>query len=106
LGDAASEEDRMVVTLLEARIDETEADALVDSFRRGSDSLPSAIRETFLLRESDGDLWRVVTVWESRSALDGYRASVETPEGVLMFRSAGAEPALTIFEVEAHAQHP
>ena len=33
-------------------------------------------------------------------APDSYRASVDTPGGVLMFRSAGAEPVLTVFEAD------
>jgi heme-degrading monooxygenase HmoA len=95
----------MVVTMLEAEVPEGNAERLVDSFKAGGGSLPPPIRETFLLRESGGDLWRIVTVWESAEALDGYRASVDTPGGVLMFRSAGADPTLTIFEVAAHADH-
>ena len=95
----------MLVTMLEAEVTDENARELVASFEAETDSLPTAIRETFLLRESGGDRWRLVTVWESREALDGYRASVETPGGVVMFRSAGAEPMLTIFEVAAHADH-
>lgn len=93
----------MVVTMLEARVGEGQASRLVDSFTAGSEALPPVILESFLLREVDSDLWRIVTVWESQEALDGYRASVDTPKGVLMFRSAGAEPALMMFEAAAHA---
>lgn len=95
----------MVITMLEAEVGESAAERLVVSFRDASESLPSAIRETFLIRESGGDLWRLVSVWESREALEGYQASVDTPGGVLMFRSVGVEPSLTIFEVAAHADH-
>lgn len=92
----------MIVTMLEATVDEDKVGRLVESFRASGDSLPPAIVESLLLRESDSDLWRIATVWESREALDGYRTSVDTPEGVLMFRSAGAEPTLAVFAVEAH----
>lgn len=95
----------MLVTMLEAEVADGDASELVAYFEAETDSLPTAIRETFLLRESGGDLWRLATVWDSREALEGYRASVETPGGVLMFRSAGAEPTLTIFEVAGHADH-
>lgn len=95
----------MVVTMLQAEVAEEDARELVDSFKAGGDSLPPVIRESFLLHKSGGDLWRIVTFWESKEALDGYRASVETPGGVLMFRSAGAEPTLTVFEVAAHVDH-
>lgn len=94
----------MIVTTLEARLDEDQARRLVVSFEATGDSLPSAIVESFLVRQLDGDVWRIVTVWESRDALDGYRASVDTPEGVVMFRSAGAEPTLSILEVKSHVE--
>ncbi|MGI9647301.1 MAG: hypothetical protein ACR2OI_02160 [Acidimicrobiia bacterium] len=95
----------MVVTMLEAEVAGGLAGKLTEAFNDESDSLPLVIRESFLIRESGGDLWRIVTVWESKEALDRYRASVDTPGGVLMFRSVGAEPALTVFEVAAHADH-
>lgn len=95
----------MIVTMLEARVDENKVGDLVDSFRGSGDSLPPAIVESFLLQLSDSDLWRIVTVWESREALDGYRTSVDTPEGVLMFRSVGSEPTLAVHAVEAHVSH-
>ena len=94
-----------MITMLEARVDEEQVSALVDSYTEVPDSLPPAIVESFLIRELDSDLWRIVTVWESREALDEYRASVDTPGGVLMFRSAGAEPSLTVSEVSAHLSH-
>ena len=48
-------------------------------------------------------MWRILTVWENREALDAMRSSGETPRGVLMFRSAKAEPALSVFEIVQHA---
>ena len=43
----------------------------------------------------------VVTVLaSSRAALDAMRQT-GTPAGVLMFRAAGAEPTLTVFDVVA-----
>ena len=95
----------MIVTMLEAQVANENADELVSAFRAASGPLPDQIVESFLLRESATDSWRLVTVWESREALDGYRTSVETPGGVLMFRAVGAEPVLTVFDAEAHADH-
>ncbi len=46
------------------------------------------------------------TVWRSADDLDAYRMSVETPEGVRMFRAVDAEPALTVFDVAGHAGTP
>jgi len=52
----------------------------------------------------DVDLWRIVTVWTSREALNAVRASGQTPRGVLFFRAAGAEPTLSVSTVHAHAR--
>ena len=81
----------MVVTMLEARVSEEQAAGLVDDFGGVGDALPPFIVESFLLHAAESDLWKIVTVWASRDGLDEYRAAVETPEGVRMFRSAGAE---------------
>ena len=95
----------MVITMLEAHVAEDQADVLVGQFRAAGASLPSFIIESSLLHDADSDVWRVVTVWASQNALDGYRASVETPEGVRMFRSVGAEPSLTVFDVASRIDH-
>lgn len=93
----------MIVTMLEARVAENRAPVLVDEYKKSSGELPSFIHETFLLHTAGSGLWRIVTVWESREALDRYRKTVDPPEGVRMFRAAGVEPSLTVFEVVAHA---
>ena len=93
----------MVVTMLEAGLKEDKAGLLVERFGAGGDSLPPSILESFLLHDTGSETWRIVTVWASQEALDGYRDSVETPEGVRMFHAAGAEPALTVWKVAAHA---
>ncbi|MCH7586244.1 MAG: hypothetical protein IH941_13985 [Acidobacteria bacterium] len=93
----------MVVTMLEAQVPHEQAAVLINEFSSAGAGLPPFMVETFLLHAAGSDLWRIVTVWASRDALDKYRASVETPEGVRMFRAAGAEPTLTVFDVAAHA---
>ena len=94
----------MLVTILEGQVAEDRADGLIEAFESGG-PLPAAIRESFLVKEADTDTWRILTVWKSREALNEYRASVETPGGVLMFRSAGVEPDLSIHEVATHAEN-
>lgn len=95
----------MVVTMLEARVDAERAQDLQQAFSGATGDLPPSIVETLLLSAADTDVWRLVTVWRSSEDLDAYRASVETPEGVRMFRAAGAEPTLTIFDVASRASH-
>lgn len=95
----------MVVTMLQARVKPDREADLVREYESTVDELPPFIAETFLLHGADGQSWRIVTVWHSREDLDTYRASVETPEGVRIFRAAGSEPTLTILDVAAHAAH-
>lgn len=94
----------MLMTVLEAKVDPEKTSLLEQDFRQGIEHLDAGIVQTFLLRGvGASDLWRILTVWESREALDAMRASGETPRGVLIFRAAGAEPSLSIFELRAQA---
>jgi hypothetical protein len=73
------------------------------AWREGSEPLSPAIMQTFLVQHNtEPTLWRIMTQWRSRAGLEAYRQSVETPGGVLMFRAAGTEPALSIFDVRIH----
>lgn len=77
---------------------------LQETFEQAVAHLDPGIVQTFLLRGSqDAERWQIVTLWESRAALDAMRQSGETPRGVLIFRAAGAEPLLAVFEVAGHA---
>ena len=94
----------MVVTMVEAQVAEEQQETLLGEYR-GLGDLPPFILETFLLRDTDSDLWRITTVWESAEALAEYVESVETPEALRIFRAAGAEPSLTVFEVAHRLTH-
>lgn len=59
-----------------------------------------------LCASADRTRWRIETLWQSRAVLDAMRQNTSTPAGVLMFRAAGAEPTLTIFEVIATIEGP
>lgn len=98
----------MVITILEARVAPEKAATLEEAYTQAtSEQLDAGIAQTFLVRSSrDADLWRILTFWKSREALDRMRQSVETPRGVLIFRTAEAEPALAVFDVVAHAEAP
>ena len=94
----------MVITILEAHVAPDNAARLEAAYHHGIAQLDAGITETFLVRgASDATLWRIVTVWESRAALEAMRQSGEPPRGVVMFRAAEAEPVLSVFEVVAHA---
>ena len=83
----------MVITTLEARVAPEKAAVLEAEFRQAVQKLDAGILQTFLLRgASDPDVWQIVTIWESREALEAMRNSGETARGVVILRAAGAEP--------------
>jgi quinol monooxygenase YgiN len=93
----------MVMTILEAQVDPSKWEVMRQSYTTGSTELPPQMAQTFLLQSaSDPTIWRMASVWKSCEALEEYRQSVETPGGVLFFRSVGAEPKLSIFDVAVH----
>ena len=97
----------MVMTILEAHVAPEKWAALEEAYNSGIENLDAGLVQTFLIHSiADPALWRIVTIWHSREALDKMRQSKETPRGVLMFRAAGAEPTLSVFDVAAHATAP
>jgi len=97
--------DKMIMTVLEAHVASEKWDALSRTFAEASKNLPSQMVQTFLVQSTDDPtLWRGISIWRSRQALSEYRRSVETPGGILMFRSVGAEPTLSMFDVAVGAQ--
>lgn len=94
----------MVVTILEGHVEGKNWSDFQREYEEKTVELPPQMIQTFLLQDTaDPSLWRILSVWKSREALDEMRNSVETPGGVVMFRNAGAEPTLSIFNVSALA---
>jgi len=92
----------MVMTILEAQVAPDKWTALEKAYQDMSLRLDPGLVQTFLVHGvKDPTLWRIITVWESREALDKMRQSNETPRGVVMFRAAGAEPTLAVFDIAA-----
>lgn len=91
----------MVLTVLEGTVQPERAADLEAAFRNaGGATPPGFIRSHLLSASADATQWRIETLWTSREALAAMRQT-GTPAGVLMFRAAGAEPSLAIFEVAA-----
>ena len=63
---------------------------------------PGLVQTFFLHSSAKAACWQIATVWKDRAALNAMRHSGETPQGVLIFLAAGAEPTLTIFDVPAY----
>jgi quinol monooxygenase YgiN len=94
----------MVMTILEAAVDRENWQNLKDTFGKEVQKLDPGLVQTYLVQaKKDENIWRIITIWESQEALDRMRQSGETPRGVLMFRSAEAEPTLTIFNILAQS---
>jgi len=91
----------MILTVLEATVPEGKESLLEAAFKAaGSSPKPNGLLRSELLRDSrEPSRWRIATLWESREALLAMRNSGAPPAGILMFRSADAEPELTVFDV-------
>jgi quinol monooxygenase YgiN len=90
----------MVITILEARVPNENWTALDKAYLEGIQHNDTGVVQSFLVQSTkDPELWRIITTWSSQAALDAMRSSGETPRGVLMFRSAKAEPVLSVFQV-------
>src|SRR5215211_8679404 len=94
----------MVITVLEAQVAPEKAILLEATYKQAIQHLETGIVQTFLIRSAkEPGSWQIVTLWQSREALEAMRASGETPRGVLIFRAVEAEPTLSVFGVVAHA---
>ena len=90
-----------VITILEAHVAPENWKALERAYKSETEKKPPQLIQSFLIRSAaDPTLWRIITVWLSREALEEMRAE-GTPAGVLMFRAAKTEPSLSIFDVIA-----
>ncbi len=94
----------MVMTMLEAQVQAQNVARLKSAYEAALRELEPGIVETFLASDvRNPTVWRIMTVWKDRQALDAMRSTGQTPRGVLIFREASAEPSLSILEVAAHA---
>ena len=91
-----------IITILEARVSEERWGILQNAYRavRAKQSMPMPLQSFLLQMKEDPSLWRIITVWESMKVLQKMRSSGETPAGILIFREAGADPTLLIFEAK------
>ncbi|HSB66296.1 MAG TPA: antibiotic biosynthesis monooxygenase [Anaerolineales bacterium] len=90
----------MIMTILEGRVAKENWPALEQVYKKGAqEEQPGLVRSYLIHSIKESDLWRILTIWTSREALEAMRRSTETPAGVLMFRTAQSEPVLTIYEI-------
>jgi hypothetical protein len=90
----------MVVTILEGRVEPGRGPDLRQAFEAGRTHLPDGLVESFLIQSrAEAEIWRIISVWASKEALAHMQRTEPVPGGVRMFRAAGAEPTLTVFDV-------
>lgn len=96
----------MVLTILEATVAPERAAELQAAFRGAATQVPPGfIRSHLVSATADPARWRIETLWTSRDALAAMRQA-GTPAGVLMFRAAGAEPSLSVYDVAFTIEAP
>ena len=91
-----------IVTILEASVSEEKWGNLRNAYRAVKAKRPAPMPlQSFLVQMKENpSLWRIITVWESMEILQKMKNSGGIPAGVLIFRHAGGEPTLSIFEVK------
>ncbi len=94
----------MILTILEATVAADQWSTLQQAYQTGIAHLPAQMVQTLLVQQvKDPTKWQILSVWHSREALEDYRQASGTPEGILWFQAAGAEPSLVVCQVIAHA---
>jgi len=90
----------MVMTILEGRVSNENWTALQQAYEEATQHRDAGLVRSYLIHATkESDLWRILTIWNSREALGEMRKSSEIPRGVLIFRSAHTEPVLSVFDI-------
>ena len=91
-----------IITILEAGVSQEKWDTLRKAYGAIKEKRPQPMPlQSFLLQKRENPkLWQIVSVWEDMKVLQKMKSSGETPAGILVFREAGAEPTLSIFEAK------
>ena len=91
------------MTVVEGHVAPEQWATLEQAYQSGTGQRPPPLIQSFLVHStSEPTHWQILSVWPSREALEQMRRSVQTPGAILMFRSAGAEPTVSILDVAAH----
>ncbi len=97
----------MVITILEAQVIEQKWPALQEAYNKGAGQVPPGLVQSFLIQDTTNPIhWRIMTIWQNREALDAMRRVEAVPQGVRVFRAAGANPALTIWDIAGQVAAP
>ncbi len=83
-----------VISILEADMPPDKAAKLETNFAEGT--LDPGVIQIFLIKNNNK--CKIITLWENRGAINAMK-SKGTPKAVLMFRYAGVEPTLLVYDV-------
>lgn len=90
-----------IVTILEAHVSQENWEALQKAYQDLGEESKMRPTQSFLIQNKETPtLWRIISMWEDMESLQKVRQSGETPAGILIFRAAGAEPKLAVFEAK------
>ena len=90
-----------IVTILEAHVSQENWEILQKAYRKLGEESKMRPTQSFLVQNKETPtLWRIMSIWENMGVLQKIRQSGETPTGMLIFRAAGAEPKLEVFEAK------
>ena len=94
----------MVLVTMEAHVLQEQWDALARAFTHAMEHRPDGVLLSLLTHEThDPTLWRIMTAWESREALDAYYQSNTTLLGAYIFHVIGVVPVASLSEVVRYA---
>ncbi len=90
----------MVITFLEGRVAPEKEGNLRKAYDEAVKNRYEGILQTYMTRSiMDTNVWRIFSVWKNREAFEKVRQASEPIKGVLIFRAAGVEPLMGLFEV-------
>jgi hypothetical protein len=88
-----------VITVISASIDSGREDDLRAAYEAViHEKLPEGLLATALLR-GDNNAWQIASLWRDHAALDAMRTASGAPAAPRVFREAGAEPTVALFDV-------
>lgn len=89
-----------MMTVLEAHFPAEQWAAVRDGFAQIQTQRPQGLEASYLVQDTaDPTLWRTIGLWSSREAFDAFRAVVQVPPPLALFRSLGAVPTLSLLNV-------
>ncbi len=90
-----------IVTILEANVSQENWENLQKTYQELGKKSEMRPTQSFLVQNKETPtLWRIISIWQDMESLQKVKQSGETPTGILIFRAAGAEPKLEVFEAK------